>query len=49
MDKTEILWIGLNDARREGQWEWSSGEPVEYTHFDAETTGQWGRRANWRH
>ena len=28
------LWIGLNDATREGQWEWSSGEPVDYENFD---------------
>jgi hypothetical protein len=28
------LWIGLHDASREGQWEWTSGEPVDYQNFD---------------
>ena len=26
-------WIGLNDSKVEGVWEWSSGEPVNYTNW----------------
>jgi|GEM_PF-2530111 len=29
----ERLWIGLNDAEIEGQFEWSSDQPVTYTNF----------------
>ncbi|MEX2112946.1 MAG: lectin-like protein [Pirellulales bacterium] len=28
-----LLWIGLNDARSEGQMSWTSGEPVAYTNW----------------
>jgi hypothetical protein len=31
VDRT--LWIGLNDAAKEGTFVWSSGEPVIYTHW----------------
>ncbi len=27
----ELAWIGLNDRANEGQFEWSSGEPVNFT------------------
>jgi len=28
------LWIGLNDAKDEGDFVWSSGDEVSYTHFN---------------
>ncbi|MDJ0903037.1 MAG: PQQ-dependent sugar dehydrogenase [Xenococcus sp. MO_188.B8] len=31
--ETEQLWIGLNDAETEGQFQWSSGQPVTYTNW----------------
>lgn len=27
------MWIGLHDSNTEGQFEWSSGEPVTFTHW----------------
>ena len=29
----EYFWIGFNDRREEGNWEWVSGEPVTYTNW----------------
>ena len=28
-------WIGLSDASQEGNWVWSSGEPVSYTNWNS--------------
>lgn len=27
------LWVGFNDVDTEGEWAWTSGEPVTYTNF----------------
>ncbi len=31
--RERLFWIGLNDVREEGVFEWASGEPVEYTNW----------------
>ena len=30
-----LFWIGFNDEASEGNWVWSSGEAVTYTHWNA--------------
>jgi len=36
------LWIGLNDAGKEGHFVWANGEPLDYTHWDAGEPNNWG-------
>ena len=32
-DHSQFLWTGLSDTASEGDWEWSSGEPVSYLNW----------------
>jgi len=32
--RNEYFWIGSNDIEAEGNWVWSSGEPVVYTNWN---------------
>lgn len=43
---TRMLWVGLNDVASEGQFVWSSGEPVGYTNW-AQGEPQGGLTENW--
>lgn len=29
----ELFWLGFNDIGNEGNWKWSSGEPITYTNW----------------
>jgi hypothetical protein len=42
--RDEYFWIGFNDIEEEGDWVWSSGEPVVYTNwekFEPNNCGGW--------
>ncbi|NET10652.1 MAG: hypothetical protein F6K16_39360, partial [Symploca sp. SIO2B6] len=39
---SEGYWIGLNDERVEGQFEWASGETVSYTNFASSPPDDFG-------
>jgi hypothetical protein len=32
--KTNIWWIGANDAEQDGRWKWVTGEPVSFNRWD---------------
>jgi hypothetical protein len=38
-----ILWIGLNDLRSAGQWEWTSGESYSYSHWSSDEPNNIGQ------
>ena len=29
-------WIGLNDIKQEGEWQWDNGEPLTYTNWESQ-------------
>ena len=32
---SDLYWIGLSDAEKEGEWVWQNGEPLTYTNWGA--------------
>ncbi len=36
------VWLGLSDARSEGSFEWTTGEPLEYTNWNNGEPNDWG-------
>ncbi|MEC4893476.1 MAG: S8 family serine peptidase [Oscillatoria sp. PMC 1051.18] len=41
------VWIGLTDAKKEGEWRWVSGEPVDYTNFYPGQPDNAGGKEDW--
>ena len=39
----EHFWIGFNDKRIEGKFEWSDGSPATYTDWNWREPNNWGR------
>ncbi len=44
----EMLWIGLNDRKTEGKFEWSDGNPSKFTHWNTKEPNG-GRSENCAH
>ncbi|MFK7926740.1 MAG: MopE-related protein [Myxococcota bacterium] len=43
IDRSEKWWMGINDRRREGAFEWSSGSAVSYTNWNPNEPNDSGR------
>ncbi|MBZ8180510.1 S8 family serine peptidase [Oscillatoria salina] len=41
------VWIGLTDAKKENEWRWVSGEPVDYTNFYPGQPDNAGGKEDW--
>ena len=46
---SELLWIGLNDISVEGQFKWSSGEPVGFVNWYPGEPDDGGGAEDWGH
>jgi len=40
-DSTRHLWIGLTEERQEGVWEWTSGDPYEFSYWYPGEPNNW--------